>query len=231
MKLLFMIFIGMWTKLTPTHCIFVVQILGTNKHVRTVLEVTRNTKDLNAYSGKNNSTSSKYPERGCLTPRAWTNYYVPAQSHTLNPVDYTGQPSSRWKELHRKPPLGGGRTLGRVEERLPGSHPFDGFMLLASCTGAISLGLSVSTAGINALSSSTWFRKSFLVQVRVLEGSKRHIWVCRSTSWSKWSRLGYFSRTLAVWERLQAPVRGHFQLDLGAVSQWPNGLVCSHSRL
>lgn len=156
MKLLFMIFIGMGTKLTPTHCIFVVQILGTNKHVRTVLEVTRNTKDLNAYSGKNNSTSSKYPERGCLTPRAWTNYYVPAQSHTLNPVDYTGQPSSRWKELHGKPPLGGGRTLGRAEERLagrtlgraeerlPGSHPFDGFMLLASCTGAISLGLSVS---------------------------------------------------------------------------------------
>lgn len=153
MKLLFMIFIGMWTKLTPTHCIFVVQILGTNKHVRTLLEVTRNTKDLNAYSGKNNSTNSKYPERGCLTLRAWTNYYVPAQSHTLNPVDYTGQPSSRWKELHRKPPLGGGRTFGRAEGEASWqdpwesrgeascSHPFDGFMLLASCTAAVFSGI------------------------------------------------------------------------------------------
>lgn len=144
MKLLFMIFIGMWTKLTPTYCIFVVQILGTNKHVRTVLEVTRNTKDLNAYSGKNNSTSSKYPERGCLTRRAWTNYYVPAQSHTLNPVDYTGQPSSRWKELHGKPPLGGGRTLGRAEERLAAATASMGSCCWPAARVLFSLGLSVS---------------------------------------------------------------------------------------
>lgn len=49
-------------KFNPYSLCIVVRILGSNKHVRTMLEVTRKAKDFNTYSGKNNSTNSKYPE-------------------------------------------------------------------------------------------------------------------------------------------------------------------------